>query len=297
MQALGMHSVMRLPHYWARGTVQVRDGQQKLHAFSCWGWSDRSAADAERKGRERAQKVAERLLEGRRPDRYLYGDRPLREEVLEQFEDAQGVVHAAITRNSYGCRVLNTAEIVFVDVDLAPPTLGDHIRYGLHRLLGKSIPPPARQRELDAIAKVQSWVNAEPRCGVRVYRTRAGLRHMFTHRQMDPKSEATVRTMVALGADPLYLRLCKEQESFRARLTPKPWRCGVAAPQVRFPWASPQAESRFREWERDYEARTQRYATCELVQEMGNSTVHREIRRVVEIHDRLTKATSGLPLA
>ena len=245
----------------------------------------------------RAHRVAERLLKGGRPDRYLYGDRPLREEVLERFEDGSGAVYAAITRNSYGCRVLNTAEIAFVDVDLAPPTLFDHIRFGIQKLLGKSIGSPAQRREADAIAKVQLLVNAEPRCGVRVYRTRAGLRHMITHRPMDPKSDATLRTMVELGADPLYLRLCKAQESFRARLTPKPWRCGVSAPQVRFPWPGAEAESRFRVWERDYEARSQRYATCELVREIGNAKVHPEIKSLFKLHDRLTKATSGLQLA
>jgi len=35
-----------------------------------------------------------------------------------------------------------------------------------------------------------------------------------------------------LGADPPYRRLCRTQKCFLARLTPKPWRCGVAKPPV-----------------------------------------------------------------
>ena len=46
----------------------------------------------------------------------------MREEpVLRDWKDEQGGLTAAITRNSYGCLVLNTAQIMFVDVDAPEP--------------------------------------------------------------------------------------------------------------------------------------------------------------------------------
>jgi hypothetical protein len=48
-----------------------------------------------------------------------YPNRPGRELVLEEIKNAAGELLAVVTRNSYGCRVLNTARVMFVDVDLA----------------------------------------------------------------------------------------------------------------------------------------------------------------------------------
>jgi len=52
---------------------------------------------------------------------YYGTDRPQREEVLREFKNHVGEISAVITRNSYGCVVLNTARIMFVDVDVEAP--------------------------------------------------------------------------------------------------------------------------------------------------------------------------------
>ena len=114
---------------------------------------------------------------------------------------------------------------------------------------------------------------------------------------MDPKSDLVLGTMQALAADPLYVKLCLAQESFRARLTPKPWRCGVAASEVRWPWPSSEVEARFRQWEGGYMTAAQGFGTCRFVGGYGNSTVHPGIVAVVEVHDRRTKAAMGGELA
>ena len=48
-----------------------------------------------------------------------YPNRPCREPVLEEIRNAAGELLAVVARDSYGCRVLNTARMMFVDVDLA----------------------------------------------------------------------------------------------------------------------------------------------------------------------------------
>ena len=78
-----------------------------------------------------------------------------------------------------------------------------------------------------AIAKVENWTRNNPDWGWRIYRTRAGLRLLATHALFDPEAAASDGVFDALGADPLYRQLCKTQKCYRARLTPKPWRCGI----------------------------------------------------------------------
>jgi len=110
---------MNFPKFWAKGEA---DG------FEGWGWSDVSADGAKARGVETARRVAARFERGELnvpAARYGYADRPLREEVLREFRDDAGTVSGVITRNSYGCLVLNTAKLMFVDVDFAPPPAVD----------------------------------------------------------------------------------------------------------------------------------------------------------------------------
>jgi len=288
---------MKLPRFWTKGSIETTDDQGGVHRFSGWGWSDVSLGDAEARGKERARRIAARILKGDRPDHYLYGNSPVREELLEELKTPQGTVYAAITRNSYGCQVLNTADIMFVDVDLPEPAMFEGLKSWLGRLFNRTAPSPADQRQAAALAKLEALIQANPGWGVRIYRTRAGLRYLFAHTPIDPGSEKAVAMMERLGVDPLYLKLCKSQESYRARLTPKPWRCGVASPAMRWPWPNISAEMRFREWEGAYLLAAQPFATCRLIGRLGKPADHPAITAVIDLHDRRTKATTELNLA
>jgi hypothetical protein len=108
--------VMNFPRSWAKGS----HGQ-----FVCWRWLDSSLAEAAALAQEGARKVAEGFAAGGRLERrYGYADRPLREPVLRELKTSDGELAAALTRNSYGCLVLNTARVMFVDVDLPEPESG-----------------------------------------------------------------------------------------------------------------------------------------------------------------------------
>jgi hypothetical protein len=93
--------------------------------------------------------------------------------------------------------------------------------------------------------------------------------------------------MRSLHCDPLYVKLCSVQECFRARLTPKFWRCGATRPPVRFPWADDAQELRMREWEAAYHAAADRYATCELVATLGSLGTTAEAERIMAVHDEM----------
>jgi hypothetical protein len=96
--------------------------------------------------------------------------------------------------------------------------------------------------------RLHEWIERHPAWGVRVYRTRSGLRYLVTHAPYSPEDPNIKAAMEFLGADPQYRNLCKAQKSFRARLTPKPWRVGLTAPHLEFPRTTQDKERAAAEW-------------------------------------------------
>lgn len=247
--------------------------------------------------RERSERTAQRMREGMDPERYGYADRPLREEILETLE-APPEAACIVTRNAYGCRVMNTAGAMFVDVDFPEDALRRRGPSLLGRIFGRRVPDidPLEALQKDALAKLVAVVGDAPGFGARVYRTAAGLRYLVTHDLFDPAAPEVLDVMERVEADPLYVRLCKAQACFRARLTPKPWRCAMQHP----PWRHPRegdALRRFRNWLKEYEERQKAYATCSFVAHLGETRMHAAVEPVVAQHDRETRVESGLPLA
>jgi hypothetical protein len=273
--------------FWARGESE---------GYLCWRWSFSSLADAQTLADQAAQEVASRFRAGLVPPRHggYYPDRPFREPVLREIKNGAGEVAAIVTRNSYGCLVLNTSRVMFVDVDLPEPKRTGGL---LKRLFGKPEPAPTNQPQADAIAKAEAWARYHPGWGWRIYRTCAGLRLLATHAVFDPVAAAADGVFAALDADPLYRKLCQTQKCFRARLTPKPWRCDIWRKPDRWPWLTPKAEARFKRWDADYQEKSGAWATCEFLRSTGNATVHPEAQLILAIHDDATRAESRLALA
>ena len=291
---------MRIPRFWAKGATSMtvtNPATGRPRAFTCWGWSDTSVADAADKAKQRADAIAAKVRQGLDLDRYPYGVQPMREPVIEEWNGADGSLSAAITLNGYGCNVLNAARAMFVDIDLPSlPSLGGIVR-GLRSLFGGTKPKPIEQIPAIVMDRIGAVVELDASCGVRIYRTRAGLRCLFTHRQASPVADTTIKLMTDLGADPLYVKLCKMQECFRARLTPKPWRCGMHTPPVRYPWADAAAERAMRDWSAQYAKAADRFATCALVEQIGPKASDPDIVRIIEVHDKATKVGTSLELA
>jgi hypothetical protein len=120
---------------------------------------------------------------------------------------------------------------------------------------------------------------------------------LITNRRFPVKSSETEALLNEFRADPLYVRLCRLQESFRARLTPKPWRLGIRKVPVEFPFETSADQARFNEWEREYESKAVGYSTCAFQTKFGAGGVLPEFDVLIHFHDEKTKATRGLPLA
>ena len=325
---------MLIPRYWSRAESHATTPDGKPVRFHVWRGSRSSAAEAQALADEAVARIAERVRQGAGfPERYAYADRPLREEVVRELPGLGGAEapDAAITRNSYGALVLNAARAFFIDVDVedagprpqqqaSPAATPAQSLWGLVDSLpipgglrsivdsfrppassggGPAAPPPAATGDPTSAAldRLRGWVMARPEWRVRVYRTYAGLRYLVTHAPFSPTDAAVQAAMRALGTDPQYVRLCQVQKSFRARLTPKPWRIGLPNPPVRFPFDGPGDESAMRGWEARYDAASAGRATCRFLEEIGAGAEHPDIAPLRALHDEQTKATSGLPLA
>lgn len=277
---------MYFPKFWARAKVE---GQ------CVWRWSEHSEEDARRLAQEAAARLADRIRNRDWPlrERGYYPGRPFREPVLREMRTAGGELAAVVTRNSYGCLVLNTARCLFVDVDFPAPKEAAGF---FKRLFGRTEPPP-EDPSVSVIAGAERWAGENRGWGWRIYRTRAGLRLLATHDVFDPERTMANGVFDRLGADPLYRQLCQAQKCFRARLTPKPWRCGIHHKPTRWPWLNPKAQKQFEAWEQRYLAAASKYATCELVRASGNPEVHPEIQPILALHDESTRVGSRLPLA
>ena len=279
---------MNFPPFWARA---------KAVDFVCWRWSFKSMAEAEALAAQALEQLMARFKSGDIPRSShggYYPNRPFREQIIREIRNPAGETSAVITRNSYGCLVLNTARVMFVDIDLLEPKKSGGL---FRRLFGKSQATQPDNLRTEAIARVENWTRNHPEWGWRVYGTRSGLRLLATQGLVEANSAMADGVFEALGADPLYRKLCKAQQCFRARLTPKPWRCGLREKPARWPWVEAKQEQRFQKWEAKYQGCAANWATCEFVKQIGNPTVHAEVGTILDLHDAPTRAESKLPLA
>ena len=238
--------------------------------------------------KRRLQRAGERSQRRRVPvNEGYYGERKRLEETVKDLHTTPA--GAVVTRNHYGSLVLNASRTLFIDVDAAPPS---RITLWTKRF---------RRREhaswLWMLDDLRTVLASEADEGFRVYRTAAGFRILATTNEHEPDSIQSKQLMDLVGADPVFTDLCRLQNNFRARLSPKPWRCGAQRPPNDFPRASAAEQQHFREWLAHYEYACRDRATCEFLEHVGPPVVHERIRPIVELHDCETKAFQQLPLA
>ena len=231
-----------IPRYW--GYARTKTG------WIVWRPSPYSQDDAESEAIKAAMRISG--YESKNPpmdlpdsQAYPYGV-SLREKLLDEIYDSRNELQGFITRNHVGAEVLNVRNVLFLDWDsqVVPYNIlsklfdwfssffsarsstacvprGDevwesppwHVQY-------KWADIPELQTFMSKVVGMVGW-------SVRIYRTAAGYRGIATHALFDPCDSETLGLMREFNCDPLYIRLCERQESFRARLTPKGWRCGL----------------------------------------------------------------------
>lgn len=266
---------MRCYKFWARGE-STDATHMPPRSVTSFGFSNESLEDALAKAEARANQIAQRLASGQPLDEYEYLNLPMREEIIEEL-DFDGKLAAVITRNGYGALILNSANVLFADVDLpAANPLG-----WFKSLFSKPKESPTDQliQKIDQLCQLQSGL------GIRLYRTKAGFRALVTSETLAPTSSEAESLLVALGSDPLYVKLCHAQESFRARLTAKPWRIDLARPPHRYPFANQEQTVAFKQWLANYERKSESVAACALVGQFGNDHMPYPVELVVKVHD------------
>lgn len=279
---------MHIPRIWTRADGEVATPDRGVVPLVTWGWGDDEAA-ARHEAEERLERLSGRIRRGDPfPRGYEYGSRPIREEILDTI-GAEAEPRAVLTRNRYGAKVLNAARLLFLDVDL-PEGAGPPGFIG--KLFG------AKGAESTALDKLRASLASAGKGAFRIYRTAAGFRALAAEREFDPAGAEAQSLMKATGTDPWFVKLCLAQKSFRARLTPKPWRMGLKSPPGEYPRDDPESGRRFAEWLAEYEQASKRHATCKYLETVGKGgMIGGGDPELVELHDRATRATEALPLA
>ncbi len=284
---------MKFPKYWAKSIQSVQQPDGRPYLLVIWQWSDVSVAEAQRKADDRVREVADKVRAGEQLNRYGYGERPLREEIRQGVATDAGREVAVVTRNLYGALVLNAANAMFIDIDFSDKKTSSSTGGGFQWGLGKRAPSQEEQH----VERITSWASRYPDLGIRIYRTAAGLRCLITNHTFELTRSDALDILHACESDPLYVRLCQAQDCFRARLTPKPWRCNMDTPPSRYPWGNADVEIQYRVWERRYEQASRSYAVCKLVKQLGPQEIHPDVAAILALHDRLTGVGDQRPLA
>lgn len=295
---------MNIYKYWAWADSEATDPTGQPYSFTIRRGSDLSFEDAQRQAKQAAAQLESRISAGGEPPAwYEYSTRQLPEPILEEHHDESGQRIAVLTINRYGCEVLNTQNLAFLDIDLVPGRFLSDRGGLLSRLFGgrKNYGPSAPSPEVaiaGAISQLRSWVGRNPGTTVRVYRTNAGLRYLFVCPTMEPGDALHEPVYEELGCDPLYRRMCVAQNCFRARLTAKPWRIGVEPSP---PWRVDRIEAEpdlYDRWHADYVNAAGGYAACAYLETVGpQEEIDAMTQRMVSLHDERSGADSCLPLA
>lgn len=171
------------------------------------------------------------------------------------------------------------------------------ILLSLYDITYKIVSPPIKQ--------IETFAQTHPQWMMNLYRTPAGYRLLVLHQKFNPADDSVWAELKTLNIDPMYQRMCQLQKCFRARVSPKPWRMGIAQKingYSRRAWNVQQAQDPARiQWITDYNNQAQHYASCHLIKQFGENKDHfsfdTTIQHVLQQHDQLSKAQTDLPLA
>lgn len=319
---------MIVPRYWSEAkTKRTVNGRQ--FTIKRFGWSDTSEQDAKRHADarlEEAVRTLEREGDVRRIDHKItYNGAegiPIREEVISQHQDV------VISRNSYGALCLNTPDVFFADIDFAMESSFKAVSLAFVLLLGcaavvsfffqsslvfilgaflalilsSTLAAAIRNLMLRAkggiekiaLDRINTVASENPELHVRVYRTPMGFRVLLMNDTYSPVSDKALALLQHFNSDSLYVRMCRNQQCFRARVSPKPWRIGVSRLTPR-PGVWPiKAEllGERKKWVDAYEQVARNYSSCHYLCQIGSNKVHEKAEFVRKIHDDLCRATT-----
>ncbi len=322
---------MIIPKYWAEAkiTTQLEKRQITIKRF---GWSDLNIEEAQTHAETRVAEALEKLKSHqdiRKFDHKIpynsHEGLPIREEIIDQLDDV------IITRNSYGALCLNTPDVLFADIDFnyTPSRRFYLLGIGLLMLINifvavlfkswwvlgigiflsfvlinfyatllfnlhnKFMETP----EQFTLKLIRQFSKQHHDWHLRIYRTPKGFRVLVMHQIFDPRGNEAQLLFNALQADPNYVHMCKNQNCFRARISPKPWRVGVEALRSGVWPVKEQAMCARKVWVDEYQMHAKKYASCKFIEQLGSQMMHPKAKRVQSIHDQYCNANINLEIA
>ena len=126
------------------------------------------------------------------PDQYGYNDRPLMEEIIESVNNNVDECNNIITRNRYGALILNSTELLILDIDYKIQK-----RSLISRLFGHK----SEESEENQLNHLKKQLMTFPEISFRIYKTAAGFRAIATNRVFHPLSDKIKRLMQAINID------------------------------------------------------------------------------------------------
>jgi len=281
--------------------TRYADGPAGRVFRSARAFSATSQADAQQQAAILAKAEAQAAaIAGNSPsvierERYPYGVRDLVEPELDRIM-CDGAPIARITRNAYGASVLNADSVMFVDVDTG--------QTGINPNTGLPLASEQVVSEDEAFAALTDLVAMRSDLAFRVYATAAGLRYLCTNRLFNPDSSESEEILKSLKSDKRYILLCRKQKCYRARLTPKPWRCRKEIPLTP---EERQTASRgfFAKLFGGAARRTkvlskpEDFAVCRYLETVGTPApaMLPEIAEIMRVHDEQCGIATAMPLA
>lgn len=270
---------MKIAKYWSKQYLDFDNPPHPPAQLVFWGMSEHSEQDAAANAQNQLQRWAQQLREGISISRnYQLDMQEIREELIEDILLPDGTRIGAITRNAYGALVLNTEYLLIVDIDTPAPGLWRRI------LAWFGLSFPSKARVIQTLEHIQQQ---QPEITLRIYETFAGLRVFLIHQSFKHDSEQARQWLSRLGADKRYKKLCELQQCYRARLTPKPWRCAITYPPTNsYPRENALTQQRFANWIKRYEANSSQFSAVHLIKQLGRPAQDMIIRQLIEVHDR-----------
>ncbi len=264
---------MKIYRYWAieKGKISF---DQEVKEIKCYGGSNISEADAVAKAREKIAKIKSRIA----GDNHVFDDYEveIREEIVQAVDEK-----TVITRNRYGAQVLNVQDLMILDIDKPKSSFLD--------LFKKRVDDKAKIIEMVRTLAQKSTYQGY---GFRIYETCKGMRVIVLGKTFDPKAAETGRMMKEFNCDALYMLLCKKQDCFRARLTPKPSRMKVRGYKVRL-FRDGEEEKKYKQWLSEYEAASRSFSVCKFIEQVGPGYA----TDAVKLHDEITGVNWSQKLA
>jgi len=279
--------VWKVDHWKVIGNTWSKDGKIDQE-FNFIGGSNVSEEEAYKRAllkRDKIKKKVDGLWDYRKDNDYTI---EIREEIIAKIDD-----NNIITRNRYGALVLNSAEVMFVDIDTAQFSWRINVFAPFIKIVQLFRKQKSPEEEILSHIDNQLSKSKFHSLYARLYQTPAGFRLLILGKKFNPRSDESKKIMRQFYADYTYASMCIKQNCYRARLTPKPWRIKVKRPKIVFPFRTPEQEKIHAEWVENYQTKSEQFAACRFIKAYGKEMPS----KVVQYHDHFCKALTDMQLA